>query len=131
MTIERVMDVPQLPELANSQISDDEFDLFRQLIYRHAGIALSRSKKALLEARLTKRLRELGLKSFADYYECVIHDGDDTELIQLLDRISTNETHFFREPRQFDFLETQIIADRSEETRLNSSHQLISYAVFC
>jgi chemotaxis protein methyltransferase CheR len=108
MTIERVMDIPQLPELVNSQISDDEFDLFRELIYRHAGIALSRSKKALLEARLTKRLRELGLKSFADYYECVMHNGDGAELVQLLDRVSTNETHFFREPRQFDFLEQQL-----------------------
>jgi chemotaxis protein methyltransferase CheR len=108
MNTERAIQASPLPELAGSQISDEEFRRFQQLIYSHAGIALSPSKKALLEARLTKRLRELGLKSFTDYYEYVVTNADGAELIELLDRVSTNETHFFREPRQFEFLERQV-----------------------
>lgn len=108
MNAERAIENQLLAEPVSSQISDSEFRLFRELIYRHAGIALARSKKALLEARLAKRLRELGLRSFTDYYERVVNNPDGAELVQLLDRISTNETHFFREPRQFEFLEQQV-----------------------
>jgi chemotaxis protein methyltransferase CheR len=89
-------------------IGDREFSLFQRLIYRSAGIHLSAAKRALLEARLTKRIRELGLDSFSAYYDYLVQDGSDTELGELLDRIATNETHFFRETRQFDFLEEKV-----------------------
>jgi chemotaxis protein methyltransferase CheR len=90
-------------------MSDREFVLYRKLIYSRAGICLSPPKKALLEARLGRRLRELGLASFLAYYQYVTEDPSETELVRLLDRVSTNETHFFREPRQFDFLEQKIV----------------------
>jgi chemotaxis protein methyltransferase CheR len=89
-------------------LSEQEFVLFQKLIYGKAGIYLSPGKKALLEARLTGRIRQLGGKSFGEYFHQVVNDPEGTELIQLLDRIATNETHFFREPRQFEFLEQQI-----------------------
>ena len=92
-------------------ISDREFSLYRKLIYSKAGICLSPTKKAFLEARLTRRVRELGLESFHAYYQYATQDQDGSELAQLLDRVSTNETHFFREPRQFEFLEQQIYPD--------------------
>ena len=92
-------------------VTDKEFGLFQKLIYEKAGIYLAAPKRALVDSRLAKRIRELGLDSFAAYYHHVVDDRDGAELIQLLDRISTTETHFFREPRQFEFLETQIIAD--------------------
>jgi chemotaxis protein methyltransferase CheR len=89
-------------------ISESEFCLFQELIYQSAGIHLSTAKKGLLEARLIKRIRELGLESFSAYHEHLNRQGDGAELGELLDRIVTNETHFFREPRQFDFLVEQI-----------------------
>ena len=92
-------------------MSDAEFARYRKLIYSRAGICLTPPKKALLEARLSRRLRELGLESFFDYYECIEADQSGSELVQLLDRVATNETHFFREPRQFEFLETTLLPD--------------------
>jgi chemotaxis protein methyltransferase CheR len=89
-------------------IGEGEFSLFQRLIYRSAGIHLSAAKRTLLEARLAKRLRELGLDSFSAYYDYLVQDGGSAELGELLDRIATNETHFFREPRQFDFLVEKI-----------------------
>ena len=86
-------------------MSEREFSLYRKLIYSNAGICLTPPKKTLLEARLGRRLRELGLESFLDYYQRVTTDPTGHELVQLLDRVTTNETHFFREPRQFEFLE--------------------------
>jgi chemotaxis protein methyltransferase CheR len=92
-------------------ISDREFSLYQKLIYSKAGICLSPTKKAFLEARLSRRLRELGMDSFQAYYQHVTQNQNGGELEQLLDRVSTNKTHFFREPRQFEFLEQQILPD--------------------
>lgn len=77
------------------------------LIYREAGIHLSSAKKALLVGRLSRRLRELGIERFNTYYDRVVADETGTELVILLDAITTNETSFFREPRQFQFLGEQ------------------------
>ena len=80
--------------------SERDFTLFQRLIREQAGIYLTASKKDLLVARLQKRVRELGVPSFGAYYARVVDDED--ERIRMLDCICTNETHFFREPRQFD-----------------------------
>lgn len=89
-------------------ISDQEFTRFQQLIYAEAGIFLSPVKKALLSGRLARRLRELGLRRFGEYYQRVVDDRSGGELVILLDAIATNETQFFREPRQFEYLENVI-----------------------
>jgi chemotaxis protein methyltransferase CheR len=88
------------------RIRGREFKLLRGLIYKEAGIYLSEAKQALVVGRLSRRLRDLQLDSFAAYYEIVRADGE--ERARMLDCICTNETHFFREPRQFEFLEQKV-----------------------
>jgi chemotaxis protein methyltransferase CheR len=90
-------------------ITDREFALFQTLIQREVGIYLAPAKKTLLVGRLSKRLRALGLTTFEAYYRRIVDDDDRAERIEMLDCVSTNETHFFREPRQFEFLERQVI----------------------
>jgi len=102
---------------ATRPVSDREFALFQKLIYREAGIHLVPAKKALLEARLTRRLRELGLTTFEAYYRHILEVDHGDELAVLLDRISTNETHFFREPKQFEFLENEVFPAWKERHR--------------
>lgn len=85
-----------------TQISDKDFARYQALVNREAGIWLSTVKKALLVGRLARRLRELGLTSYGDYYERV--EADPAERTRMVDAICTNETHFFREPRHWEFL---------------------------
>jgi chemotaxis protein methyltransferase CheR len=92
-------------------IGDREFILFKKLIENQAGIFLAPAKTALLEARLGKRIRELGLMSFSAYYAYLIDDHSGQELITMLDKITTNETQFFREGRQFEFLSQLLVHD--------------------
>ena len=92
-------------------ISRAEFVLFQRLIRTETGISLTDAKRELLVSRLAPRLRELGLTSFADYYRR-IEEGDEAERVQMLDRISTNETHFFREPRHFEYLAQTVLPNR-------------------
>jgi chemotaxis protein methyltransferase CheR len=79
-----------------------EFDALRALVLRRAGIHLNDSKRALLYGRLVRRIRELGLSTFGEYHQRV--SNDEEELVQMLDRITTNETRFFREPHHFEYL---------------------------
>jgi chemotaxis protein methyltransferase CheR len=90
-----------------SNLTTKDFRLYQGLVHREAGIFLSDQKRALLIGRLAPRMRALGITSFATYFEHVQNDAD--ELVLMLDAICTNETHFFREPKQFAFLEQQLI----------------------
>ena len=91
------------------EISDREFELFQAFIHRETGIYLSAGKKTLLVARLARRLRELGLTSFEAYYRRALGKNNGDERVRLIDSICTNETHFFREPRQFEYIKHEII----------------------
>ncbi|MCK5073009.1 MAG: methyltransferase domain-containing protein [Bacteriovoracaceae bacterium] len=86
------------------------YERFRKVVYEHSGISLGDHKKSLVCARIGKRMRELNLKDYADYLGVVEDDNNEREIVQLLDKISTNVTSFFREPAHFDFL-----ADRMKE----------------
>ena len=96
-------------EPVSREISEREFHHFQELVYNEAGIWLSTAKIPLLTGRLAKRLRHHGIKSFQEYYALVLESPE--ERIQMLDAISTNETHFFREPRHFELLKTTIFPE--------------------
>jgi chemotaxis protein methyltransferase CheR len=93
--------------LSNANITTRDFRRFQALVQGEAGIYLSDQKRALLVGRLAPRLRALELPSFAAYYERVWSDRE--ELVRMIDALCTNETHFFREPKQFAFLEQQVL----------------------
>ena len=97
-------------------ISDKEFNLFRELIYKLAGITLSDGKKALVVSRLTKRLRHYGLNNFSDYYALVNDAAQTEELQMMIDLLTTNETYFFREDKHFEFLQ-QLVKQRPSSTK--------------
>ena len=87
-------------------LTEDESRGLRELILRESGIHLSDAKKALLIGRLSTRLRALGMADFTQYLEYVGANAD--ELRVMLDHVSTNETHFFREPNHFTYLEEHV-----------------------
>ncbi len=91
-------------------INDQEFSQFQKLIYEQAGISLSPAKKALVSGRLAKRLTKYRLGSYGDYFKLLTSGHNAAELQVAVDLLTTNETYFFREPKHFDFLHTQILA---------------------
>ncbi len=104
--------VPNPPKLSPSArsipalltVSSALFDQFRKLIYNETGIWLGNSKTALLCGRLSRRLRALGLDTLAEYYSLVCEPEQQLERALMIDAITTNETHFFRENAHFSFL---------------------------
>ena len=87
------------------RIGDVEFECIRRMMHDQVGIVLQENKKALVEARVNRRLRTLGIDGYARYLEYLDQDRTGQELVLLIDAISTNVTHFFREMEHFRFLE--------------------------
>jgi chemotaxis protein methyltransferase CheR len=95
---------------AGLAISDAEFRYLRDLIYAHTGIALSDHKRALVCARLARRLRHWGFTTYTQYYELLTErDPEERELMELINAITTNKTDFFREMHHFQFLAEHVL----------------------
>lgn len=92
------------------EFDDELFLKFKELIYQEAGIKLTDLKKALVQARLSKRLRCLGIPSYRDYYQYLVENFSD-EKIEFINAITTNKTEFFREGSHFAFLTKQCLPE--------------------
>lgn len=88
------------------QIDDKSFLTLAKLVEREAGIVLNASKKNLVVSRLTKRLRDLSLVSFADYCRLIEGSEGRSEMRSLVSMLTTNVTRFFREAHHFEALDT-------------------------
>jgi chemotaxis protein methyltransferase CheR len=91
-------------------ITDQEFHKIRRLLHELAGIHLSDAKKNLVCGRLGKRVENYGLQSYGEYFQLLSNGQHPGELQVAIDLLTTNETHFFREPKHFDFLRERILA---------------------
>jgi chemotaxis protein methyltransferase CheR len=88
------------------------FSRFSAFIRGELGINITDAKRTMLQARLQKRMRLLGLSSFEDYYDYVFSDqGRRSELLHMIDAITTNKTDFFREPKHFDYLTQTLLPE--------------------
>lgn len=86
------------------ECTDRDLAAIVRMVYETSGITLHAGKRALVSARLQKRLRHHGVASFRDYVKLLQSDVTGEELTAMLDAIATNHTAFFREPQHFDFL---------------------------
>ncbi|HUC86694.1 MAG TPA: protein-glutamate O-methyltransferase [Candidatus Acidoferrales bacterium] len=113
--------------LSETALSDNDYRFLCDLIYQRSRIHLGPDKRILVTSRLAKRLRHYGLDSYGRYCDLLRSPKGDEELQFLIDRISTNHTHFFREEKHFDYLREAVIpkwqaeAHRTEPFRLWSA----------
>lgn len=94
--------------------TDRDFEFIRRLVLEQCGISLADHKRQLVYGRLTRRLRELRIPSFADYCRMLEADGDN-ELPQLVNSVTTNVTAFFREAHHFEFLVQRFLPEMRRE----------------
>lgn len=88
-------------------LGNAEFRFLGDFVTRHCGIMMGEHKRQLLQGRLQRRLRALGLGSFEQYCE-LLRDDPESELGEFASAICTNVTAFFREPHHFDYLAEQL-----------------------
>jgi len=84
------------------KLGDAEFKRLAHFIQDSVGIKMPSHKQGMLELRLGKRVRALGLDSFEEYCAHLFDTKEPVpEFSELLDAVTTNKTDFFREPEHF------------------------------
>ena len=114
-------------------LKQGDFRRFRDVIYDQTGISLDEGKRTLLQSRLQKRLRALDLASYSDYFEYLQdQDPNGNELQEMINRVTTNKTHFFREGHHFDYLRDVICGSLMERAaRKERPKQLRIWSAAC
>lgn len=82
-------------------ISQRAYAFLAELVYDRSRIRLGPDRQAFVAGRLTGRVRELGCRSFEEYCSRLTASASDEEAERVVDLVSTNHTHFFREPDHF------------------------------
>ena len=114
--------------LLSVKITEKEYLKFKDIIYKTIGIELKENKHNLIESRLMKRLRYYDLDNYTDYYNIII--GDNEELQLMINQVTTNETSFFRENKHFDYLAHKILPHIKERFRVWSAASSIGVEAY-
>lgn len=104
---------------AELQLERTEFDQIRRWLHQATGIAMAEGKLPLVAGRLARRVMHHGLDSYGAYFRLVQADAAERQVA--LDLLTTNETHFFREPSHFDWLRRQLAVPRAGGWRVWSA----------
>jgi len=109
--------MPPMPEAARPigainapvVLAPADFAEIQAIMQREARIALSAEKTVLVQSRLDKRLRRLGLSSYRDYLKVIEKNADERNAMVVA--LTTNHTHFFREAHHFDHLREVVLPE--------------------
>jgi chemotaxis protein methyltransferase CheR len=96
------------------RITPEEFRLLRDLIYNYCGIFFQPDAAYLIQRRLLPRLDALQLADFTEYYRYLTAAQPQRrrdELEEIVERVTTNETYFFREGYQLDAFSQEILPE--------------------
>lgn len=85
-------------------LSTPTFDEVTRLFRSVSGIHLGQEKRALVGGRLQRMAQTRGENDVEHYVRGLLQRQDPTEVGELVDRLTTNETYFFRESKHFDAL---------------------------
>lgn len=113
-----------MPDAAASfalALSDAGWQRLADLLQRAVGLDLPAGSRALVAARLAPRLRRLGLADVDAYLALLDGEGGSAELAIALDLLTTQHAGFFREPAQFELLESELSTPRRPRLRLWSA----------
>ncbi|HLE10717.1 MAG: hypothetical protein A2504_02560 [Bdellovibrionales bacterium RIFOXYD12_FULL_39_22] len=115
-----------------TEITDREFKVFQDMTLKLLGIKLQEHKRTLVISRLSARLRDLKLESFSDYINYLEKsDNAGAELDKFINKITTNETYFFRETQHFDFLANKAFPSIEEKIKSGKKNSLRIWSSAC
>lgn len=100
-----------------SQLSPEEFEQFRDLIFRLSGIHVAENKLALLSNRIRRRVKATSVEDYRAYLQLLRSPSGRGEVNELLNAVTTNETSFFRTEKHFDWLRTEFVDEMRERAR--------------
>ncbi len=101
-------------------LQDPEFNYLKDLIYEKTGISLAPHKKIMLQSRLNIRLRINQIPNFQEYVKKLKTDKAffSSEILEIINRVTTNKTDFFRENHHFEYLSKTFLPAFEERKKI-------------
>jgi len=84
-------------------ITDKQYEDLSTFVYQKYGVHLTDKKVSLVRGRLNKVVREKGLGDFGAYMNYLKTETTGAALVELMDKLTTNHTYFYRESHHFDY----------------------------
>lgn len=103
-------------------ISDEQFELWQTLIEARTGMTIGVARRSFLETNLAIRMREIGVSDYETYYEQLMAGPvAEREWAVLVDRLTVQETSFFRHPSSFALVRAHVaeLLEAPEKKNLN------------
>jgi chemotaxis protein methyltransferase CheR len=114
------------------RISPRSFGRLAEFIQAELGIKMPDSKVSMIQSRLLRRVRDLGLQSIDEYCEHLFSTAaDDAERVHFVNAITTNKTDFFREPQHFRYLTETVLPQLEREGRPAPGKPLAIWSAAC
>jgi len=123
--------VDDIQTLSMMEITDAEFNRIREVIYSSFGIRLTDEKRSLVVGRLQKYIKSKGFQSFSEYLHFLDINPSPANLSELVNRISTNHTFFFREKEHFEFFTETALPEVTDRLRKTNSRDLRVWCAGC
>ncbi len=111
-------------------MTEEEYILLRDLVYRESGIVLKGSKRMTLHAKIAHRLSILGLASYRDYYDLIVNQPSREELFIFLSHVANNETYFLREITQLSAF-TNLLGDLKKQKQKRNQNRITILSAGC
>jgi chemotaxis protein methyltransferase CheR len=109
-----MMSAVGFPDQEDEPLSPHNFDRLTAFIKDYCGIHLTDAKHGMLEGRVRRRMRAIGITNPNDYCRIVFDENGpnvESEITHLIDAVTTNKTDFFREATHFDYLCQKILPE--------------------
>ncbi|MCQ4294327.1 protein-glutamate O-methyltransferase CheR [Pseudomonas stutzeri] len=112
-----------------ADMSPAEFHDWQALLEERSGMVVSERRRSFLQTNLSARMREVGAPDYASYYRQVTSGPRGAvEWSTLMDRLTVQETRFFRHPASFELLDSHL---RRRMQREALEHPLALWSVGC
>ena len=92
-------------------LTDEEFDTLRKVLEKSAGLVHDESRRDSLTFAVAGRMEAIGASSPAEYLAMLSGPGGAPERQQLIDVVTIQETHFFRNPPQIRALRQHVLPE--------------------
>lgn len=106
----------------HADLSHAGFARLARFITSELGIKMPESKLTMVQNRLHRRVRELGLESVDHYSEYFFASSNADERQHFINAITTNKTDFFREPAHFSYLTQEVLPELARRSVRAGAH---------
>ncbi len=108
-----------------------ELEQIRDLIYKQTGMRFLSQKDYFIKSKIEQRISELSGVEYMEYVQSLLKIRDKKELQEFLERITINETYFFRDFPQLQGFAENVLPEILEQKRKNNNYTLRVWSAAC